>query len=252
MDMKQYLKIDQQDFTDYTRQHAYYWIMNTGVFLVQNATNKSSHKKQIVEFQNGVIRSNCVDCIDRTNTFQFLIGEVALEIQIAKLKKCSLKYDEVELHEEIYQLFFQMSSLNGDTISLQYGSSQSHKHQLTDYKLPSNFQFLTAFKRHLKNNINDQYKQHQIDLLLGNFKPYNEQTSITESKTDIKLFPNEKFLKNFIQKDWPNQAYSEYKRQFSHLLLEEVGKQKMQNQEPSICKTTKTHRKQQINMEKIK
>ena len=35
--------------------------------------------------QNGVIRANCVDCLDRTNSFQQLVGETALAIQVAKL-----------------------------------------------------------------------------------------------------------------------------------------------------------------------
>ena len=40
---------------------------------------------QTVELQNGVIRANCVDCLDRTNSFQQLVGEAALSLQIAKL-----------------------------------------------------------------------------------------------------------------------------------------------------------------------
>ena len=41
--------------------------------------------EQTVEFQRGVVRTNCVDCLDRTNCFKQLIGEIALGIQIAKL-----------------------------------------------------------------------------------------------------------------------------------------------------------------------
>ena len=32
--------------------------------------------------QKGVIRSNCLDCLDRTNTAQLIIGQVALSCQI--------------------------------------------------------------------------------------------------------------------------------------------------------------------------
>lgn len=32
--------------------------------------------------QNGIIRVNCVDCLDRTNTAQFVIGKCALAYQV--------------------------------------------------------------------------------------------------------------------------------------------------------------------------
>lgn len=38
--------------------------------------------KNGVILQNGVIRVNCVDCLDRTNTAQFAIGKCALAYQV--------------------------------------------------------------------------------------------------------------------------------------------------------------------------
>ena len=32
--------------------------------------------------QRGVVRTNCVDCLDRTNTAQFAIGKCALAFQV--------------------------------------------------------------------------------------------------------------------------------------------------------------------------
>jgi len=32
--------------------------------------------------QHGVVRTNCVDCLDRTNTAQFAIGKTALGMQV--------------------------------------------------------------------------------------------------------------------------------------------------------------------------
>lgn len=42
-------------------------------------TNRNLQK---IDFQKGVIRSNCIDCLDRTNVFQQLVGEVALTLQV--------------------------------------------------------------------------------------------------------------------------------------------------------------------------
>ena len=35
--------------------------------------------------QNGVMRTNCVDCLDRTNNAQCMIGMVALGLQVNKM-----------------------------------------------------------------------------------------------------------------------------------------------------------------------
>lgn len=33
--------------------------------------------------KNGVLRTNCVDCLDRTNTTQFMVGKCALGFQVS-------------------------------------------------------------------------------------------------------------------------------------------------------------------------
>ena len=34
--------------------------------------------------KNGVLRTNCVDCLDRTNTAQFMVGKCALGFQVSR------------------------------------------------------------------------------------------------------------------------------------------------------------------------
>lgn len=58
-------------FMDKIKSLAYYCILKMGV---NQCRTISRAKKQEIEFQNGVIRSNCVDCLDRTNSFQEIIG----------------------------------------------------------------------------------------------------------------------------------------------------------------------------------
>ena len=36
--------------------------------------------------QHGVVRTNCVDCLDRTNTAQFAIGKCALAFQVSSVQ----------------------------------------------------------------------------------------------------------------------------------------------------------------------
>ena len=39
--------------------------------------------------QTGIVRTNCVDCLDRTNTAQFMIGLNALGVQLCGFVFCS-------------------------------------------------------------------------------------------------------------------------------------------------------------------
>lgn len=81
--MKYNLKLDKALFVSKIKTLAYYTLMKTGLFLCLNHST-SSHE-QYIQFQNGVIRANCVDCLDRTNSFQQLIGETILTVQLNRL-----------------------------------------------------------------------------------------------------------------------------------------------------------------------
>lgn len=60
-------------------------ISKTGFFvhngpLIHNATMEKVKLEN--SLQTGVIRVNCVDCLDRTNTAQFALGKCALAYQV--------------------------------------------------------------------------------------------------------------------------------------------------------------------------
>lgn len=63
---------------------------STGFF--RNSNSQSSDLK----LQNGVARTNCIDCLDRTNAAQFVIGKCALGHQLHALgviSGTSIDYD---------------------------------------------------------------------------------------------------------------------------------------------------------------
>jgi hypothetical protein len=68
IDMKFELKRDKKAFVQQVKMLAFLALQRTGLFLCLNPST-SSHQ-QLLEFQNGIIRANCVDCLDRTNSFQ--------------------------------------------------------------------------------------------------------------------------------------------------------------------------------------
>ena len=53
-------------------------VNQVGIFQSHNHENESNK-------QTGIVRTNCVDCLDRTNTAQFVIAKVALGLQLHAL-----------------------------------------------------------------------------------------------------------------------------------------------------------------------
>lgn len=85
-------------------------VQQTGLFLKDPAVTET-----IV--QTGIVRVNCVDCLDRTNTAQFAIGKCALAHQLCRmglLRPAHLDFDSdcITMLESLYED-------HGDTLALQ-------------------------------------------------------------------------------------------------------------------------------------
>lgn len=98
------------------------------------------------DLQHGVLRTNCVDCLDRTNLGQFLAGRIALTLQLEALGlssdsppitdttaldaqplNASDRLTEAKL-TELQSKLLALWTKNGDSIALQYaGSSAMHR-----------------------------------------------------------------------------------------------------------------------------
>lgn len=74
--------------------------------------------------QKGVLRTNCIDCLDRTNVAQYAYGLAALGNQLCALGVItSTKMDlDDPLAEELMGFYERM----GDTLAHQYGGSAAH------------------------------------------------------------------------------------------------------------------------------
>ncbi len=72
--------------------------------------------------QTGIVRTNCVDCLDRTNTAQFVIAKVALGLQLYALG--FLPEPHLEYECDASRMLEAMFEDHGDTLALQYGGSQ--------------------------------------------------------------------------------------------------------------------------------
>jgi hypothetical protein len=121
----------------------------------------------IVRKQAGVLRTNCMDCLDRTNVVQSACAQRVLESQ---LKGEGL---EVNLQNDpTTQWFNTLWADNGDAISKQYSSTAALKGDYTrtrkrNYRGALN-DFGLTLSRYYNNIVNDYFSQAAIDYLLGN------------------------------------------------------------------------------------
>lgn len=152
-------------------------IKKTSIFTAFCKKDKFETNLQI-----GVIRTNCVDCIDRTNEGQLLISHLALEMQLKELGVCESLSKKSEIVQTLTKLFEEM----GDAIALQYSGSIAHKATNSKEKSKQS-KLIVATQRHLANLIKDSKKQQAINLYLGIFKPDLYPIPLWEISDDFRL-----------------------------------------------------------------
>lgn len=74
--------------------------------------------------QKGILRTNCLDCLDRTNIAQYMYGLVALGRQLHALG--FIESPNVDLKNPLAEDLMKVYEAMGDTLALQYGGSPAH------------------------------------------------------------------------------------------------------------------------------
>ena len=78
-----------------------------------------------VEIQRGVVRTNCIDSLDRTNFAQTMVGFKVLLRQLSKLG-VTHGVPPTNLKSTLFNTMVNMYNTMGDVISMQYGGSIAH------------------------------------------------------------------------------------------------------------------------------
>ncbi|EDK40984.2 hypothetical protein PGUG_05082 [Meyerozyma guilliermondii ATCC 6260] len=142
------------------------------------------------KLQEGVIRTNCIDCLDRTNAAQFIICKEALSLQLASLglipKSTSLDYDS-----DLINILTEMFHDHGDTIAVQYGGSNL-VNTMDSYRRINQWSshtrdMLNSVKRIYSNSFMDSIRQEAINLFLGNYVYDPTQPKLWELQNDFYL-----------------------------------------------------------------
>ncbi|XGW20591.1 hypothetical protein V3C99_003965 [Haemonchus contortus] len=123
--------------------------------------------------QHGISRTNCVDCLDRTNVAQFGIGRVALACQLYAMGV--VNYPSLSLQSDLCRAFEDLFDDHGDTMAWQYAGSQL-VHSIKTYKKTAALQersrdVIQTLSRYYSNTFGDYDKQAAINLFLGMFRP---------------------------------------------------------------------------------
>uniref|UniRef100_A0A3B4A220 SAC domain-containing protein n=1 Tax=Periophthalmus magnuspinnatus TaxID=409849 RepID=A0A3B4A220_9GOBI len=139
--------------------------------------------------QTGVLRTNCVDCLDRTNTAQFMVGKCALAYQLYALgmiDKPKLQFDTdcVRLFEELYED-------HGDTLVWWVPTRVHRENVYRKFKL----NILMAVVKMLFFNSGimfhfhplDADRQDAINLFLQVYQPAESKPHLWELPTDFYL-----------------------------------------------------------------
>lgn len=130
---------------------------------------------QIISKQQSVVRTNCMDCLDRTNVVQSVLAHWVLQ---EEFKSVGLT-DDTNLWESDKNLLFEFQNFwadNADAVSVAYSGTGALK---TDFTRTGKRTYVGALmdginslSRYYQNNLSDGPRQDAYDLFLGNFKPY--------------------------------------------------------------------------------
>ncbi|KAK4985385.1 phosphatidylinositol-3,5-bisphosphate 5-phosphatase [Elasticomyces elasticus] len=141
------------------------------------------------QVQNGVARTNCIDCLDRTNAAQFVIGKRAFGHQLRALGVIS--DDDVEYDSDAVNIFTHMFHDHGDTIAIQYGGSHL-VNTMETYRKINHWQshsrdMVESFKRYYHNSFLDSQRQEAYNLFLGNYQWTQGQPMLWDLASDYYL-----------------------------------------------------------------
>ncbi|VWU52882.1 inositol 5-phosphatase, putative, partial [Hepatocystis sp. ex Piliocolobus tephrosceles] len=158
IDMRKTYKIGAK-YTQYNFKllfkHAY---NNIGFFYIRN--------NNVISIQTGILRFNCIDCLDRTQVGQLFINIYIIIKFIRLLGSINRNYISVKNMSHLSYLYEQV----GDIIAKQYAGSTAHKKYIPEQN--NNFfiqskELFTSIKRYYISSFNDLEKQNSINLFLG-------------------------------------------------------------------------------------
>ncbi|THG11597.1 hypothetical protein TEA_012058 [Camellia sinensis var. sinensis] len=137
-------------------------LQKEGYFLVDAEGKIQSEQK-------GIIRSNCIDCLDRTNVTQSFLAQKSLNSQLQRLGVLS-RTECISMFSEDFAIFKTLWVEQGDEISLEYSGTHALKRDLVRYGKQTMAGLIkdgiSAISRYYLNNFQDG---DAMDLMSGRY-----------------------------------------------------------------------------------
>ncbi|XP_061364160.1 phosphatidylinositol-3-phosphatase SAC1 isoform X2 [Gastrolobium bilobum] len=157
---------------------------------MSHQNQKDNFSGDAPRFQSGVLRTNCIDCLDRTNVAQYAYGLQALGCQLHAMGLTDVP--KVDPDSSIAAALMDMYLSMGDALAQQYGGSAAHNTVFPDRQgkwkaTTQSREIFKSIKRYYSNAYTDGEKQDAINLFLGYFQPQEGKPALWELDSDYYL-----------------------------------------------------------------
>ncbi|CAA0809373.1 Phosphoinositide phosphatase SAC7 [Striga hermonthica] len=156
-------------------------------YMLKNRCLLLNDKGEKIERQVGVVRTNCIDCLDRTNVTQSMIARKMLESQLRRLGVFNTD-ETIRRHPKLDQSFKNLWANHGDDISIQYTGTPALKGDFVRIGQRTVLGMLkdgrSSLLRYYLNNFRDGTKQDAIDLLQGHYIVSVSRSMLNTKKED--------------------------------------------------------------------
>ncbi|KAH1034966.1 hypothetical protein GYH30_055095 [Glycine max] len=120
------------------------------------------NSNEMLNSVSGVLRTNCIDCLDRTNVAQYAYGLQALGRQLHAMGLTDVP--KVDPDSSIAVALLDMYQSMGDALAQQYGGSDAHNTVFPERQgkwkaTTQSREFLKSIKRYYSNAYTDGYFQ---------------------------------------------------------------------------------------------
>ncbi|XP_068649727.1 phosphatidylinositol-3-phosphatase SAC1 isoform X1 [Aristolochia californica] len=157
---------------------------------ISQQPKKDNYTSNGPRYQSGVLRTNCIDCLDRTNVAQYAYGLAALGRQLHAMGLTDVP--KVDPDSSIAAALMDMYQSMGDALAQQYGGSAAHNMVFPERQgkwkaTTQSREFLKSIKRYYSNAYTDGEKQDAINLFLGYFQPQDGKPALWDLDSDYYL-----------------------------------------------------------------
>ncbi|KAK9765765.1 Phosphoinositide phosphatase sac1 [Basidiobolus ranarum] len=137
-----------------------------------HSLSSEGQKLEILKKQSSVTRTNCMDCLDRTNVVQSVLARKALTLQLREIAVLGPQ-EQCDQFPDFEFLLRNVWADNADAISIAYSGTGALKTDFTRTgqrtKAGAFKDFVNSTVRYFKNNYSDGSRQDAYDLLLGKY-----------------------------------------------------------------------------------